>query len=309
MRRTSRILAAFVAVIILTFWLAVPAQAASYWTQKFVRFTATAGETLAIGNVVTIKDSDGLAYKANAASGTLRPAVGVIGKGGTSGQLVEVVVCGILDGNSSLSESVAGYVSGSTAGAITQSAPAYSQQIGFAISSTAYVINCRNYFDTTAVTALGTLTGATPIIFEGATVDAYQTTLNIVDPTAARNIYLPDKSGYIRVPTAPTRAATVLTPGAAVALNVATSTLFSLTPNDGEASEITFSGAGGVGDEITIILVSSASSTESVTFNATLVSSTGALTVSATAARYYVIRFISNGTHWYEVTQIGRAHV
>ncbi|MGD0020823.1 MAG: hypothetical protein ABSC54_00825 [Smithellaceae bacterium] len=297
------IFAVFMALIFAAV-MAMPAQAALRWTNKFVRFTAVAGETLATGNVVTIKNSDGLVYKANAASGTLRPAVGVIDKGGAAGASVEIVGYGILEGNSSLTISGAGYLSGTTAGAITQSSPAYSQQIGYAISTTAYLINCRNYLDTTALTTLGTLTGATPLVFDGATVDSYTTTLNIVDPTSpSKNVYLPNKTGYLRVATQPTTAATVLTPGAAVALNVATSTLFSLTPNDGEAEEITFSGAGAVGDEVTIILVSSTSSTEAITFNATLVSSTGALTVSATAARYYVIKFISNGTHWFELTR------
>ena len=37
------------------------------------------------------------------------------------------------------------------------------------------------------------------IIFEGATQDAFETTLNVVDPTADRTINLPDASGTILV--------------------------------------------------------------------------------------------------------------
>ena len=37
------------------------------------------------------------------------------------------------------------------------------------------------------------------IIFEGATADAYETTLNVVDPTADRTITLPNISGTLPV--------------------------------------------------------------------------------------------------------------
>jgi len=298
----NRVSAVLLVVVFLILLLSIPAQAASYFSQKFVRFSATAGETLAVGNVITIKDTGGLAWKADADDAALRPAVGVISKGGTVGQTVEVVVFGILEGQSTLTESGAAYLS-ETAGAITQSTPSYSQQVGVAISATAYLINCRNAFDTTAVTALGILTGATPLIFEGLTADAYETTLSIVDPTADRTVYLPNKTGYLRVPTAPTTTATVLTPGAAVALTVGASTLFTLTPTDNEDSTITFSGAGAVGDEITIIVICVGTADEVITFHATLVSSVGTLTAAATAARYYVVRFISDGTHWFEVSR------
>jgi len=46
-----------------------------------------------------------------------------------------------------------------------------------------------------------TLGQSVPVTFEGATVDAFKTTLNAVDPTANRNINLPDKSGTVAVTT------------------------------------------------------------------------------------------------------------
>lgn len=302
MRKAYKISAVMLLAFVLAAIVALPAQAGDFWAKKNVRFSAVAAETLATGDVVTIKDADGLAYLADANDAALRPAVGVIGKGGASGATVEIVVLGILAGQSGLTESAAGYLS-ETAGAITQSSPAYSQQIGVAISATAYLIDCRNYFDTSAVVALGVLAGATPIILEGATPDAHETTLSPVDPTADNTIYIPNKSGYIRVPTAPTTAATALTPGAAVALNVATSTLFSLTPTDNEDATITFSGAGGVGDEITIIFITQGTADEVITFESTLVSSTGTLTLGTDAAKYYTVKFISNGTRWFEVSR------
>lgn len=302
MKKAYKISAVMLLACVLAVVVALPVQAGSYWKQKDLRFSAVAGETLATGNVVTIKDADGKAYKADADDAALRPAVGVVGKGGATGATVEIVVIGILGGQTALTESAGGFLS-ETAGAITQTSPAYSQQIGVAISATEYLINCRNYFDTSAVVALGVLAGATPIILEGATANAHETTLSPVDPTADNTIYIPNKSGYIRVPTAPTTAATALTPGAAVALNVATSTLFKLTPTDNEDATITFSGAGSLGDEITIIFITQGAADEVITFHSTLVSSTGTLTLGTDAGKFYVVRFISDGTHWYEVSR------
>jgi len=468
-RFDSKIFIMLILALFMSVLLSAPAQAASYWTQKFIRVSATAGETLAVGNVVTIKDADGYAYKADANDAALRPAVGVIGKGGASGATVEIIVSGILAGQSALTESGPGYLS-ETAGAITQSAPSYSQQIGYAISATEYVINCQNYFDSSSLTVLGTLSGASPLVLEGATADANETTIAVTDPTADRTITLPDASGVpilssavpdaakavsgtdnglvfegatadahettldvadptadvtYRLPvaaagtyslmssslatnapdvansvtgasnalvfegatadafetsvtpadptadrtvtladasgtvmlsslatnapdaansvtgtsnglvfegatadahettltvtdptadrtvTVPDRtgqvqiasAASALTPGAAVTLTVGLSNVYTLTPNDNEDSTITFSGAGTAGDEITIIITTAGAGDEVITFHATLVSTPGTLTAGTDAGKYYVIRFISNGTHWFEVSR------
>lgn len=163
--------------------------------QQWVRISATAGETLTTGQVVAIKAADGLAYKAKADDATLRPAIGVVGKGATSGNKVEIVVVGVVTGWTSLTKGAEGYVS-ATAGAVTQSAPAYSQQVGIAIDGTSYLINCKNYLDTSAITALGVLAGATPIILDGATADGTnRVTITVTDPTAARTQTIPDVTG------------------------------------------------------------------------------------------------------------------
>ena len=96
-----------------------------------------------------------------------------------------------------------------------------------------------------------------------------------------------------------------MTPGAAVALTVGLSNLYTLAINDNEDTTITFSGAGTAGDEITIVIATGAGEVgdEIVTFHATLVSSVGTLTCASTATRFYVVRFISNGSHWYEVSR------
>jgi hypothetical protein len=117
------------------------ASATTYNIKQVVsHFYGTAGETLTTGNVVMIKDADGYAYKANASDSTLRPAVGIVGKGGNTGQTVEIITIGVLSGWSSLAEGGTGFLA-TSAGAVTQTEPAYAQKIASAISTTAYMFN------------------------------------------------------------------------------------------------------------------------------------------------------------------------
>jgi hypothetical protein len=292
----------FSVLVAITLFVAVGADASAYSVkQKLFGFGAVAGEALATGDVVCIKDADGLAYKADADAVALRPAVGIIGLGAAAaGDPVEIITHGILRGWASLSEGQNAYLS-TMAGAVTQSAPAYAQKIGFAVSATEYLFSFQEYLDTSALSVLGVLTGATPLIFEGATADAYETTISVTDPTADRTITIPNRAGQVQLASA----AGVLTPGGAVTLTVGLSNLYTLAINDNEDTTITFSGAGTAGDEITIVIATGAGTTgdEVVTFHATLVSSTGILTCANTASRFYVIRFISDGSHWYEVSR------
>lgn len=286
-----------IGILMLAMIMALASAGWAYDVQEsWIRFSATAGETLATGQIACIKAADGKAYKAKADDAALRPAVGVIRKGGASGVVVEIVTQGRFTGWTGLSKGAWTYLS-ATAGAATQSGPAYSQIIGFAINATDYYFNFSNYLDTSSLTALGTLTGAMPLIFEGATADAYQTTIAVTDPTAARTVTIPNKSGQVKL----SSAASVLTPGAAVTLTVGLSNLYTLATNDNEDTTITFSGAGTSGDGLTIVIATSGTADEIITFHATLVSSTGTLTAGATAGRFYAIRFISDGSHWYEV--------
>jgi len=120
------------AVIFVLALVVMPAHAGEVWRQKFERFSATAGETLSIGDVVCIKNADGLAWKADADSSTLRPAVGVIGKGGAANATVEIVPSGILTGQTELSEGYRLFLS-ATAGAMTTTAPTNAQIVGFVL--------------------------------------------------------------------------------------------------------------------------------------------------------------------------------
>lgn len=291
----SKIMAAIMLFVMFAF-MATDASA-YYVKQSFARFSAVAAETLTTGQVVSLK-TDGLAYKADANDAALRPAVGIVGKGAATGAKVEIIVMGVLSGWSSLTEGAPGYLS-ETAAAVTQSAPAYSQQVGFAITATDYLFAFQNYFDSSSLTVLGTLAGATPLVFEGLTEDAYETTIAVTDPTADRTVTIPNRTGQVQLASA----CSVVTPSTTPTLTVGLSNCYTLTTNDNEDETITFSGAGTAGDEINLIITTSSTGDEVLTFHATLVSTTGTLTAGTSAGKFYVIRFISDGSHWYEVSR------
>lgn len=147
----QKFLVAFMLLFGLLF-MATESFAAYSVKQIFARFAATAGETLTTGQVVMLKSADGYVYKADANDSTLRPAIGVIGKGGASGATVEIITNGRLSGWSSLTKGAAGYLS-ETAAAVTQSAPAFKQQVAQAVSATDYLFLFGGYDDRTSTTA------------------------------------------------------------------------------------------------------------------------------------------------------------
>lgn len=166
-----------------------------------------------------------------------------------------------------------------------------------------------------SVTVTSAATGLTfnkPIIVADVTNDnAIQVTNNSGGraPTASKYEIYPDTGAWkanangteYNIPMA--GACTALTPGEAVTLTVAATNCYTDTVTDNQDQTITFSGAGYSGQEITIIFTTAGSADEVITFHATLVSSTGTLTLGTDAGKYYVIRFISNGTHWFEVSR------
>ena len=126
-------------------FMAMEASAASSWQSKSLRFSAIAGETLATGNSVCISGADGKAYKADANDASLRPAVGVIGKGGASGATVEIIVSGILAGQTSASPGARVFLS-ETAGANTVTAPTNAQAVGWVMPGAASAATSTTYF-------------------------------------------------------------------------------------------------------------------------------------------------------------------
>jgi hypothetical protein len=81
-----------------------------------------------------------------------------------------------------------------------------------------------------------TMEAANAVIFEGATADAYETTLSIVDPTADRTQYLINQGGYIPVLAASTTTAITSTPAELNILDGVTSTAAELNTIDGDTS-------------------------------------------------------------------------
>jgi len=89
---------------------------------------------------------------------------------------------------------------------------------------------------TTTTVDTVTMNAANAIIFEGATADAHETTLTIVDPTADRTINLPNVSGTVPVLAAASNTAITSTPAELNILDGVTSTAAELNILDGVTS-------------------------------------------------------------------------
>jgi hypothetical protein len=139
-------IAIFVAILALV--MAAPqAQAAEYWKSKFITFSAVAGATLATGDVVCLDTFDGYAYKADADLGSRKIPVGVIGKGGATGATVEIVVSGVLAGQTKGSPGSKLYLS-ATAGAFTTTQPEVGYELGWILPNVedSVISESTNYF-------------------------------------------------------------------------------------------------------------------------------------------------------------------
>ena len=88
----------------------------------------------------------------------------------------------------------------------------------------------------TTVVDTVTMNAANAIVFEGATADAHETTLSIVDPTADHTQYLINQGGYIPVLAAATTTAITSTPAELNILDGVTSTAAELNILDGVTS-------------------------------------------------------------------------
>lgn len=132
----------FILIGLLVLLMAGQALSAAYWKAVTERFPAlmTAGETLAVGSTVCIKAADGLVWKADADSATLRPCIGFAYAAAVANGKVAVVTGGQLAGLSALTVGGEVYLS-TTAGAYTQSAPTDVQRVGVAISAIAMQID------------------------------------------------------------------------------------------------------------------------------------------------------------------------
>lgn len=151
--------------------------------------------------------------------------------------------------------------------------------------------------------------GTNSVIFEGATADAFETTLTLGDPTADQTITIPATAGAAGT-VALNGATVVITAGASPTLTVPLGVNFIATDTittDNQDQTITFSSGGSVGQVGTVIFQtdSGGSNDEIMTFQTTLTNTTGTLTLANLTANRYSIRFQSDGTVWNEVSRTG----
>ena len=139
------------------------------------------------------------------------------------------------------------------------------------------------------------------IVLEGATADAFETTIAPTDVTADATITLPTKSGTLHG----SGAVVALTPGATPTLTVVPGRqVFTYQPADNTDATFNASGAGSAGDEMVFIFTTDAagSGDEVMTFGTNMYS-TGTLTMANLASDIYVVSFTSNGTAWVETAR------
>ena len=129
-----------------------------------------------------------------------------------------------------------------------------STAVGTAVASKAVILDSnkdytgiRNFTITGNLSVAGTTTtvdtvtmeAANAIVFEGATADAHETTLTIVDPTADRTINLPNQSGTLPVLAAASNTAVTSTPEELNILDGVTATTAELNILDGVTATAT----------------------------------------------------------------------
>ena len=137
-----------------------------------------------------------------------------------------------------------------------------STAVGTAIASKAVVLDAnkdytgiRNFSitgnlsvgGTTTVVDTVTMNAQNAVLFEGATADAHETTLTIVDPTADRTISLPNQSGTVPVLAAASNTAITSTPEELNILDGVTSTAAEINLIDGGTARGTTAVADGDG--------------------------------------------------------------
>ncbi len=151
-----------------------------------------------------------------------------------------------------------------------------------------------------------TIQGATPLYFDGATNDGFETILAVADAASSdKTVTLPSITSSIALETVAT---VVIAPDTTATITVVPGTdqLFTYTEDtDNQDTTLTFSAGGTAGDIVTIIFISpsSGSADEVKTFHGTLSDSEGTLTIADGVSKRYTIRFISDGTIWNEISR------
>ena len=147
------------------------------------------------------------------------------------------------------------------------------------------------------------------INFEGATADAFELTITVGDPTVDQTLTIPATAGATGTFNLG-GATVVITAGASPTLTIPLAVNFIATDTiitDNQDQTITFSSGGTLGQQATIIFITDAAGAadEVITFQTTLVNSTGTLTLANLVSNRYSVRFQSDGTVWNEVSRTG----
>lgn len=135
------------------------------------------------------------------------------------------------------------------------------------------------------------------VSFEGATADAYETTLNVADPTADRTITIPNGSGTVglQATNALTSATTIsVTPGSSVSA-------YTLTPAHTATINAVTTGAI-AGRAYYLVVTTSGTTSYTLTFG-TAFKTTGTLTSGTVTGKVFVMQFIFDGTNFNEVSR------
>jgi hypothetical protein len=99
---------------------------------------------------------------------------------------------------------------------------------------------------------------------------------------------------------------TSIRPGLTAGANLSLAELFTLTPTDSQYETITFTGASTIpGHTATVVVTSTGTSVEILTFSTSLCKTVGTMTISATSGKVRTITLQSDGTNWNEISRTG----
>lgn len=165
----------------------------------------TAGENITAPAWVYIKTSDGKAYKANAGT-TSNPAVGIVFANAVTNGDAQIMFDGVYDWPSgAFTQGATYYLSASTSGDMTATAPSNAQPLGVAVSSTRFRIEPKPYIPTSASSING-------VALSSLSTGVLKNTTGTGVPSIAANTDLPAMTATAggAVPTPPNNTTTFL---------------------------------------------------------------------------------------------------
>ena len=213
-----------------------------------IQITADGTAELA-GTTVTLDSSGGITLDADGGTITFADggsSLGTITSSGYSGTAAVATTVTITDNestneNNAIIFTAGGDVDGGNIGLESDGDLTYNPSTG--------TLNVTNISVTGTQTIVNSVTmnASNAVIFEGATADAYETTLSTVDATADRTINLPNQSGTLPVLAAASATAITSTPEELNKLDGATVTVGEINLIDGDATVGTTAFADGDG--------------------------------------------------------------